>query len=94
MLLEFSVENYLSFKEKTTFSMLASNDKKLENNYVPLNKYNILKTTSIYGANASGKSNLFKALNFFVQLVKNSNYMEPDKKIDLSQFGGYLKKKS
>ena len=60
MLLEFSVTNFFSFKEKTTFSMLASFDNCLENNFVNVGNEKVLKMTAIYGANASGKSNLFK----------------------------------
>ncbi|MBR4791405.1 MAG: ATP-binding protein [Treponema sp.] len=66
MLIEFSVENFRSFKEKQTFSLLASKDKELlDENSFQSGKYNLLKTALIYGANSSGKSNLFMALNFF-----------------------------
>lgn len=66
MLIEFSVENFRSFKEKQTFSLLASNDKALiEENTFQTGKYFLLKTALVYGANSSGKSNLFMALNFF-----------------------------
>ena len=69
MLLEFSVENFMSFKEKTTFSMLASSKKtkdELDSAIFEINNTNILKSVAIYGANASGKSNLIKAL-FFIR---------------------------
>ncbi len=69
MLLEFSVENFMSFKEKTTFSMLASikkNKDDLDGAITDINKTNILKSVAIYGANASGKSNFLKAL-FFIR---------------------------
>lgn len=66
MLIEFSVENFRSFKEKQTFSLLASKDKELiDENSFQVGKYNLLKTALVYGANSSGKSNLFIALNFF-----------------------------
>ena len=54
MLIEFSIENFLSFKDKVTFTMEASSDKKLEDNYVNIENEKILKSTAIYGANASG----------------------------------------
>ncbi|MBD5438077.1 MAG: ATP-binding protein [Treponema sp.] len=71
MLIEFSVENFRSFKEKQTFSLLASKDKSLlgENTFLINQKYNLLKTAMIYGANASGKSNLFNALVFFLSFT-------------------------
>lgn len=79
MLIEFSVGNYRSFKDPVTFSMVAANlvakDKKLdENNVVAIDKsLKLLKSAAIYGANASGKSNLVKALNFMKWFMVNSS---------------------
>ena len=79
MLIEFSVGNYRSFKEKVTFSMVAANlvakDKKLdENNVFAVNKdLKLLKSAAIYGANASGKSNLAKALAFMADFMIDSS---------------------
>lgn len=79
MLIEFQVKNFLSFKETVTFSMVASDidsqDENLdENNVFSVNEeLNLLKTTAIYGANASGKSNLAKAFNFMRNFVINSS---------------------
>ncbi|MFZ3049665.1 AAA family ATPase [Methanothrix sp.] len=73
MLLEFSIENFLSFKDRTTFSMVASRDKKEQANLIEFNKINVLKSAVVYGANASGKTNLIKAFRFVNNLVKNSH---------------------
>ena len=74
MLLEFTVENFLSFKDKTVLSMIASKNKeKEEEQTVPLKKLRILKNAAIYGANASGKSNLLVAINFMHHFVINSS---------------------
>ncbi len=79
MLIEFSVGNYRSFKEKVTFSMLAANlvakDKQLDENNVFTvdNNLQLLKSAAIYGANASGKSNVAKALNFMKWFMINSS---------------------
>ena len=73
MILEFSITNFLSFKDKTTFSMLANNTKGLDNNYIISNDRKILKTSVIYGANASGKSNIFKVLSTVILMLRNSN---------------------
>ena len=73
MLLEFTVENFLSFKNRTTFSMIASKGRKQPNNLIGFNKINILKSAVIYGANASGKTNLINALKFVNQFVRNSH---------------------
>jgi uncharacterized protein len=79
MLIQFSVGNYRSFKERATFSMLAaklvSKEKKIdENNLFTIdNELKLLKSAAIYGANASGKSNLVKALVFMKQFMVNSS---------------------
>jgi uncharacterized protein len=79
MLIEFSVGNYRSFKEKVTFSMVAANlvsqDKNLDiNNVVAVDdELSLLKSAAIYGANASGKSNLAKALQFMKWFMVNSS---------------------
>lgn len=79
MLIGFSVGNYKSFKETVTLSMVASliteEDRELnENNVFEINhKLNLLKSAAIYGANASGKSNLVAAINFMKWFVLNSS---------------------
>lgn len=78
MLIEFSITNFLSFKEKTTFSMIASSDNSLEDNYINIGNDKILKITAIYGANASGKSNLFKILATIGAIIRQSNFYNPN----------------
>ena len=79
MLIEFSVGNFRSFKDKVTFSMVAANitarQKKLDesNLFLAKGKLNLLRSAVLYGANASGKSNLIKAMNFMKYLVLNSS---------------------
>jgi predicted ATPase len=68
MLIEFSVSNYRSFREKQTFSMVAAPRLwKGDNVFKPAVKGeklpDLLKVAAIYGPNASGKSNLIKALH-------------------------------
>ena len=79
MLIEFSVGNYRSFKETVTFSMVAAKisakDKKLDdqNVFQADERLKLLKSAAIYGANASGKSNLGKALKFMGSFISNSS---------------------
>lgn len=78
MILQFSVTNYRSFKEKSTLSLLASNYDKdtRENENIFLNdKFNhrILKSAVIYGANAGGKSKFIEALIFMRRFVLTSS---------------------
>ena len=63
MLIEFSVKNFLSFKNKVTLSMEKGNGDENLDNIIAKNGLELLKTAAIYGANASGKSNLFKAFS-------------------------------
>ncbi len=79
MLIEFSIGNYRSFKEQVTFSMVAANlaeiDKKLDDNNVFAvdDELKLVKSAAIYGANASGKSNLAQALRFMKWFMVNSS---------------------
>jgi AAA15 family ATPase/GTPase len=74
MIAEFTVENYRSFKERHTFSLVPTKNKELsELTVFRLNeKVSFLRTAVLYGANASGKSNLFLALVFFLKFSVHS----------------------
>ena len=60
MLVQFTLKNVLSFKEETTIDMTAVHAyKEHESNLIDIGrKERLLKVAAIYGANASGKSNL------------------------------------
>lgn len=83
MIKEFSFGNYRSFKEIQSLNMTASKINELsENNIIVLNeKQSLLKSKAIYGANASGKSNIVKALVSFIRIIKNS--VKDEKALDL-----------
>ncbi|NEP20864.1 ATP-binding protein [Moorena sp. SIO3I6] len=76
MLVEFSVENYRSFKERQTLSMVASNKKNGRNsNSFPMpnvKSLRLLTSAVVYGPNASGKSNLVRAMQTMRQIVLQS----------------------
>ena len=69
MLIRFNVENFLSFNEKTEFSLIANKERRLPSHIVKGDGVNILKSSVIYGANASGKSNLVKAIDFSRKVI-------------------------
>lgn len=76
---EFSVGNFKSFKDINTLNMMATKSvskyKEVdENNLISKKDMDVkmLKTKAIYGANASGKSNIIEALSTFIDIVKNS----------------------
>ena len=76
MLIEFSVSNFRSIKEEQTLSMIAdSSTRKNDNTFVPIegNKLRLLNSAAIYGANASGKSNILKALNTLIAYINTLN---------------------
>lgn len=89
MLLEFAVENYLSIKEEQILSMLASKaDKSLPDNLLEFGnqKSKILNAAVIYGANASGKSNLLHALKKMKSLVVDSSKINEGDSIPVVPF--------
>lgn len=64
MIQEFSVENFLSIREKQTISFVATADNSLSEELIiePKPGIRLLRMSMIYGANASGKSNLLQAI--------------------------------
>lgn len=78
MLIEFSVSNFRSISERITLNLLATRltgKEATHSNYFKAEKYKslpILKSAVVYGANASGKSNLLRAMLFFQQFILNS----------------------
>lgn len=68
MLINFRVENYKSYKNLQVFTMIPRKYKSKKNHVISKEKANILKFSSIYGGNASGKSNL-------VDAIKKTQYM-------------------
>lgn len=69
MLIRFNVENFLSFNEKVEFSLIANKERRLSSHVFKGDGINILKSGVIYGANASGKTNLVKAIDFSQKVI-------------------------
>ncbi len=73
MLIQFTVGNFLSFREKVTLSMVKSAIHDLSENVIKAEKdFELLKSAVVYGANASGKSNLIMALLIMRYFTINS----------------------
>ena len=70
MLLQFSVNNFRSIKDTVTFSMNTASNKEGAHSFQVRNTY-LLNSAVIYGANASGKSNVLKAMGFMGAVVLN-----------------------
>ena len=70
MLVMFKVKNYTSFKNESILDMRATAYVQHPTHVIRANgKPDLLKTTALYGANASGKSNLISAMFFFEQYI-------------------------
>lgn len=74
MLVRFLIKNVLSFKEETVLDMAAINAyKEHESNIIDIGlKDKFLRVAAIYGANASGKSNLHMAMYYFQNIIVES----------------------
>ncbi|MEA2104196.1 MAG: ATP-binding protein [Candidatus Cloacimonadota bacterium] len=75
MLLEFQVENYLSFKKNAKLSMIASSSiskKELPDSLISIDNITVLTSAAIFGANASGKSNFLNAIGFMKNFIFES----------------------
>lgn len=87
MLLEISVENFRSIKEKQTLSFEATKDTHLEDYFiVSIGEYRVLRAVSILGANASGKSNVLKVFPLLRRLVLTP----PSSKSDMIKFDPFI----
>jgi len=72
MLIQFRVGNYRSFKNVQTFRIVATSDPRLRANCIETSKPPVLKTVAVFGPNASGKSNLVKAISTMDHVVESS----------------------
>lgn len=96
MLVSFSVENILSFKDSQTLRMDAISHGKDDIN--PINCFSVaegtderlLKSALIFGANASGKSNYIRALDIFREIILSSQIVLKDEANPLSRLIPFL----
>jgi len=90
MLVKFTVENYLSIKNRTSIDLTATSLTELRSSNLyatPLKNLTLLKSMVIYGANSNGKSNLFKAINFARKFIVNSSKdSQSDEPIEIQPF--------
>lgn len=86
MLINFSIENWTSFRDPMKFTMVASLQRQHRDRLPRLRKYalSVLPIATIYGGNASGKTNFFQALSFAKMLVVKGT--QPDSLIPVETF--------
>lgn len=86
MLIKVSIENWMSFRDRVEFSMIATRERQHRERlaHVPSHRLKILPIALLYGGNASGKSNFMKALHFAQNLVVTGS--QPDAPIPTDPF--------
>ncbi len=86
MLVEFRIKNFRSLRDEQVFSLVASTDKTLLDTHALDTGMkaapHLLKSAVVYGANASGKSNLIKALQYMRGVVMESASLQPGQTFD------------
>lgn len=83
VLIQFRVKNFASFKNEAILDLRAVSYKDMKSHLIEVGKNKVVKTLGIYGANASGKSNLVSALYFFESFVFNQFYNEGTRDDDI-----------
>ncbi len=69
MLINYTFSNFRSFKNKTLLSMIAGTQRTLNENLIKMEGYRIIPSAVIYGANASGKSNIIMSLAVMKDII-------------------------
>ncbi len=85
MLLTFYCSNFKSINEEIKFDMFAGNYKRHENHMTSFRDKKVLRSSAIYGANGSGKTNLLLALKYLQDLITNP-IKDVDRKLRIPGF--------
>lgn len=98
MLIQFTIQNFLSFRDEVTFSMVAVNSDNQHSDHLAQNEAgegrSVLPIAAIYGANAAGKSNLIKAMSFVKNLVVKGTRSNQSIAVSTFKLGDYDKEAS
>ena len=101
MVLKFRLKNVFSFRDEITLDLQAAKiqtekGKALNGNLFTINGEQVLKSISMFGANASGKSNVIKGIKACVNMIRFSHTYNEDTIFQVApfKFGGYDKKPS
>jgi AAA15 family ATPase/GTPase len=91
MVLEIRLENFFSIKDKVLLDFRAAKTnsnaaKALSSNIIDYKGEKILKSIGLFGANASGKSNILKAIDFCQHLIVDSDQYNEGKVFDFVPF--------
>ncbi|MBD2755486.1 AAA family ATPase [Spirosoma validum] len=86
MLIEFSVGNFLSIKDRQTLRLDASSITEHRDQLIDAGRYKLLRSAVIYGANASGKSNILRAIETLNRIVVTSAASSSTTEIEVEPF--------
>lgn len=86
MLLQFVVKNFASIRNEQILSLIPSVDKEHPENINSAGKNKALNVVPIYGANASGKSSLYRALTMAIVILRASNVRQVNEIIPVVPF--------
>ena len=80
MLIQFNFKNFKSFRDDATLDLSAAKMSEFNDRVINIGSEKILPVAAIYGANASGKSNVYSAFEYMVEYVINSLHFGDDPK--------------
>ena len=89
MIIRFHFENFRSFRDMQELSLVANSSTDKADSLIPTSAapHGLVRSAAIYGANASGKSNVLRALQFFVSAIRFSQrHWDPSQKISIEPF--------
>lgn len=86
MLVNFTFQNFRSFRYEQSLRMEATSIRELKDSVVETEDYRLLPAAVIYGANSSGKSNVLRALLAMRDLVLSSVWLNPGDKLAFDPF--------
>lgn len=86
MLINFTFQNFRSFKNEKTLSMEAGSIKELKESVIQTGSYRLLPAAVMYGANSSGKSNVLKALMTMRSVLLDSVRLNPQDELNFQPF--------
>ena len=83
MLIQFNFKNYKSFREEATLDLSAAKMTEFSDRVVAVGNEKILPVAAIYGANASGKSNIYNAFEYMsVYVAESFKYGDEEEKFE------------
>ena len=83
MLIQFNFKNFKSFRDEATLDLSAAKMTEFSDRIVTVGSEKILPVAAIYGANASGKSNIYNAFEYMTDYVVDSfKYGDEEEKFE------------